>query len=269
MKKNHIHNRAQAMPLKFKNPPINEVVIAVYFQPTIIDFRSEHIGRLWAKLMKDFPQISQNLMLGPEILAETEPYPMPRYWLTSQDESTLIQIQKNAFLFNWRKRQASYPHYNHVKEKFDEHYAYFMQFIRDIGISQEIKISNCELAYINLVEKSDHWDSLSDSSNVVPSLSLIDIGDKDALLESFNYTTIYKTAHEVTIHVNIKGGRKVEEPKRPVLLMELRATGNLEKGAKSEADTWFNHAHDAIVEIFVRITNKKLQQDVWVLEERN
>lgn len=261
------------MPLKFKNPPINEVVIAVYFQQPIIDFRSEHVGLLWAKLIKEFPHISQNPMLGPEIFpeifGETEPYPMPRYWFTSQDESTLIQIQKNAFLFNWRKRQASYPHYDHVKEKFDGHYAYFMQFIRDIGISPEIKISNCELAYINLVEKSDHWDSLSDSTNVVPSLSLIDIGDKNARLESFNYTTIYKTAHDVTIHVNIKSGRKVEEPKHPVLLMELRATESLEKGTKSEADTWFNHAHDAIIETFVGITNKKLQQDVWVLEEHN
>lgn len=257
------------MPLKFKNPPINEVVIAVYFRQPIIDFRSEHAGLLWAKLMKEFPHISQNPTLGPEIFAEPEPYPMPRYWLTSQDESTLIQIQKNAFLFNWRKQKASYPHYDHVKEKFDEHYAYFMQFIRDIGISQEIKISNCELIYINLFEKSDHWDSLSDSSNVVPSLSLIDIGDKDALLESFSYTTIYKTAHDVTTHVNIKSGKKVKEPKTPVLLMELRTTGNLEKGTKSEADTWFNHAHDAIIETFVGITNKELQQDVWVLEERN
>lgn len=53
------------------------------------------------------------------------------------------------------------------------------------------------------------------------------------------------------------------------LLMELRATENLKKGTKREADTWFNHAHDAIIETFVGITNKKLQQDVWVLEERN
>ena len=88
-------------------------------------------------------------------------------------------------------------------------------------------------------------------------------------MESFNYTTIYKTAHDVTINVNIKSGKKVGEPNHPVLLMELRATRNLEKGAKSEADTWFNHAHDAIIETFVGITNKKLQQDVWVLEERN
>ena len=257
------------MPLKFKTPPINEVVIAVYFQHPIIDFRSEHVGLLWAKLMKEFPHISQKSMLGPDLCVEPEPYPMPRYWFISQDESTLIQIQKNAFLFNWRKRQANYPHYDHVKEKFDKHYAYFIQFIQDIGISQEIKISNCELSYINLVEKSAHWDSLSDSSNVVPSLSLIDIGDNDALLESFNYTTIYKTAHDVTINVNIKSGKKVEEPKHPVLLMELSAAGNLEKGTKSEADTWFNHAHDAIVETSAGITNKKLQQDVWVLDERN
>ena len=80
------------MPLKFKNPPINEVVIAVYFRQPIIDFRSEHVGLLWAKFMEEFPHISQHPMLGPEIFAEPESYPMPRYRLTSQDQSTLIQI---------------------------------------------------------------------------------------------------------------------------------------------------------------------------------
>ena len=35
------------------------------------------VGLLWAELMKEFPHISQHPMLGLEIFAEPEPYPLP------------------------------------------------------------------------------------------------------------------------------------------------------------------------------------------------
>jgi hypothetical protein len=50
-----------------------------------------------------------------ELTGESEIYPMPRFWLEAEDGTILMQIQKNAFLFNWRKREAQYPHYENVK----------------------------------------------------------------------------------------------------------------------------------------------------------
>ncbi|MCP4143548.1 MAG: TIGR04255 family protein [Chloroflexi bacterium] len=257
------------MTIKFENPPINEVIIGVYFKQPIANFRSEHIGLLWSKLHKEFPNITQNPMLGPELFVDPEPYPMPRYWLTSSDETTLIQLQKTAFLFNWRKREASYPHYDHVKAKFDEHYAFFLQFIREIGISQEIKIGSCELVYINVIDKNTRWSSIEDSSKIIPSFKLINIGDNDSILKSFNYNISYQTSRGITLSADIKSAKKTNNPKEPALVMELRTVGNIEKGTKSEADNWFNRAHNSIIDCFVGMTNKTLQKDVWKLKKED
>lgn len=239
----------------------------MYFRQPILEFRSEHVGLLWAKLHKEFTTVTQNPMLGPELLVEDEPYPMPRYWLTSHDEATLIQLQKTAFLFNWRKRKVSYPHYDHVKAKFDEHYAFFMQFLRDIGISQELKIGTCELAYINVIQENKYWSSINDSAKIIPSLKTIDIGCKDAKIDSFRYNIAFNMPGDVNINVDIKSATKADESKAPVLVAELRTAGSMKKGSKSEADDWFDRAHDAIIATFLGMTNEKVQTEVWQLEK--
>ncbi len=38
------------MKVRFKNPPINELIIGVYFHPPLARLRSEHIGLLWSRL---------------------------------------------------------------------------------------------------------------------------------------------------------------------------------------------------------------------------
>jgi hypothetical protein len=40
------------MSVKFKNPPINELVIGVYFDGEVPSLRSEHIGLFWGEVKK-------------------------------------------------------------------------------------------------------------------------------------------------------------------------------------------------------------------------
>jgi uncharacterized protein (TIGR04255 family) len=47
------------MTIKFKNPPVTEVVIGVYFSTPIFKLKAEHIGLFWNSLRKKFPQIQQ------------------------------------------------------------------------------------------------------------------------------------------------------------------------------------------------------------------
>jgi hypothetical protein len=47
-----------------------------------------------------------------------EQFPTPRFWFEAADGITLIQLQKNAFIFNWRKRDNDYPHFEAVKAAF-------------------------------------------------------------------------------------------------------------------------------------------------------
>jgi len=50
---------------------------------------------------------------------------------------------------------------------------------------------------------------------------------------------------------------------RPVLIFEFRALGLLGAADKSEADAWFERAHEAIGDCFTVITNPDIQQRYW------
>src|SRR5438045_572199 len=112
------------MRLKFKYPPINEVIVGLYFASEVAPLRAEHVGVFWSTVRKDFPKIQQQpvLMIPPtsaagflELTFTNELFPMPRYWLEGIDDAYLMQIQRDAFIFNWRKRGAEYPHFDAVK----------------------------------------------------------------------------------------------------------------------------------------------------------
>jgi hypothetical protein len=47
--------------------------------------------------------MSQQPPIGSIIDGPGEVFPLPRFWFVAKDEATLLQVQKNAFLFNWRK----------------------------------------------------------------------------------------------------------------------------------------------------------------------
>ncbi len=94
---------------RFRNPPINELIIGAYFEPPVIALRSEHIGLLWSRLRHEFPVVKQRKPLGivepppRAVLTISEEFlVMPRFWFVSKDKVHLIQVQKNAFLLNWR-----------------------------------------------------------------------------------------------------------------------------------------------------------------------
>jgi uncharacterized protein (TIGR04255 family) len=40
--------------IKFSNPPINELVIAVYYAP-LLEFKAQHIGMYWDTVRERYP----------------------------------------------------------------------------------------------------------------------------------------------------------------------------------------------------------------------
>jgi hypothetical protein len=155
------HSNARMMSLKFKNPPISELVIGVYFDREIPSLRSEHVGLFWGQVRQDFPNIQQQpIVAAPplqpfqQIFLSSE-FWMPRFWLEASDGSTLMQIQKNAFLFNWRKRETEYPHFDAVKAAFDKNKKRFFKFLSDELSETEPQAQLAELNYINAIESCE------------------------------------------------------------------------------------------------------------------
>ncbi len=251
--------------IAFRNPPINEVVVSTYFNPSLSGLRSEHIGLFWGEIKQDFPVVSQHPPVGTELdVRSKEAFPMPRYWFISEDEINLIQVQKNAFMFNWRGRNEEYPRFHKdIKPTFDKYYGRFGEFIKKETEMEYPTIDLCELAYINAVKQCEDWNGVMDTSNIIPSFSILNIGAvyPDPVVLNCNY--IYRISNNLQINVRIRSAVMAQDENVPVLIFEIRASGRLGQVVKSGADEWFEQAHDAIINCFLDMTSQDIQNNLW------
>jgi uncharacterized protein (TIGR04255 family) len=257
------------MKIKYKNPPINELIIGAYFDQPIVPLRSEYVGVFWSEVRSEFPKIQQqpelSLPIAPalQIGFTDEPYPMPRFWLISEDETILMQIQKNAFILNWRKRDSEYPHFESVKSSFDKYFDLYLDFLKkELGINPP-NIQIAELAYSNLIEPTEYWRDSNDTPRLIPTISIPDPGVPIEGKPDFNYLTAYKLSSDLTLNVAVRSGRKATEAVKAVLVFELRALGTLGAARRRDADAWYNRAHEAIGRCFTSMTNPDIQQRYW------
>lgn len=167
----------ESTAVRFKRPPISEVVIATYFKPAL-ELSSEHIGLYWARIKSKFPAVHKLPPVGAESVDVSDVFPMPRYRFTADDGASLIQIQKNAFVFNWRRDQDGvYPRYRSIKPDFDKYYALFSEFVRTESPSVEPTIDLCELTYVNTIQQCEYWQGPQDTNKMIPSFSMLTFGE--------------------------------------------------------------------------------------------
>ena len=257
------------MAIEVNNPPINEVVLATYFKPPIADLRNEHIGLLWEKIRYDFPTVQQQPPLSPRPgnelnLLGTEFFPMPRYWFIGLDDTYVIQVQKDVFIFNWRRRGSSaYPRFDsNIKPTFDMNYNIFAEFVRTELNQPSLSIELCELTYINSIDRCDLWLSSKDAPNVLPSFSLPDPGsDADPLL--FNCSYVYDVGSNTTLNLGFRTVASSGEPEAMKLLVEIKLMGKPEPQTKVGVDKWFQVSHERTNKWFKQITSRAIQERYW------
>ncbi len=253
--------------MKYENPPINELVIGVYFKDPIPRFRVEHVGLYWSRIIDDFPNSTQNMSSGCDVNPfEGEVFPMPRFWFKSEDDVYLIQVQRNAFLFNWRRREEDYPHYEALKKKFDKHFSIFESFCRDQFDLSQIEIEKCELNYINTISDEEYFSSFSDTKSVIPSFEPLSIHCSDKKLKNFNVSYIYSDDDNMTLVVVLQS-RRHRKTEKDALYFELRSRGELSSPTKKEADLWFDNAHDVVGKAFANLTSDDIQRHYWERKE--
>ena len=258
------------MPLEFNRPPVNEVVIGVHFDRTMSAFRNQHIGLFWEKIRHEFANVQQHPPLGisidigsPQIADEL--FPMPRYWFISNDDIYVIQVEKGAFIFNWRRRGTNpYPgFYESIKPSFDKYYYLFDEFARrELGIPN-ISIRSCELSYVNRIEPGNLWKGPQDTGKVISSFLLPTTGFDEAQLFNIRCQYGYNVSDDLRISVDVRIDSQPQAPDEPSLFLDIRAMGILEQVAKYDSDEWFVKAHDTIMGCFSKITQDDIQRDHW------
>ena len=263
------------MKVRFKNPPINELIIGAYFDPPLLALRSEHIGLLWTRFRNDLPKVEQREPLlmaasgtGPSAIVGNEFPFMPRYWFVSEDEVNLIQVQKEAFLLNWRKRKADYPHFDlHLKPCFDKYFSNFTEFLADeVGIS-DVGIGLCELTYVNVIEVCEYWQGPQDTPKLIPSFSIPDSGSSASGRSAFNCAFRQDLGSDLQSQIGVRIGENAASPGSPCLILELKALGRPDPEGSTSIDEWYDRAHQMIVAQFLRLTDAGVQRTHWGLEE--
>jgi uncharacterized protein (TIGR04255 family) len=236
--------------------------MGVYFSSPILAMRAEHIGLFWAQIADVFPEVSQTIPLGNiDVQVEGEIFPLPRFWFIAEDNVYLLQVQRNAFILNWRKQESEYPHYEQVKSTFDRYFALFGEFCEK-KLLGDLNIARCELNYINIIETSPkHFNSYMDTDRIVPSYSPLTI-ERDRSPRAFSLTYEYPIASDLTLTV-IMQTRKTQKTNEDILYLELRTAGGLQAQTASARDGWFERAHDAIGSAFNSLTSEKMQKEHW------
>lgn len=250
----------------FNNPPVSEVVTATYFRQPIADLRSQHVGLFWQRIRNLFPVAHQQLPAGIGAdIGPDEPFPMPRYWFISDDDISLLQIQKSAFIFNWRRRGDNrYPHFNKsIKPTFDRLYSEFESFLaKDIG-TPDVPIDLCELTYVNTIEQCDYWTGPRDTAKVIPSFAAVYPGIEGVFCSDFNCFYTYSIDSDLHLGIAVRSAVASRPPNEPVLVFEIKASARLGGVHKSEAYLWFERAHSSVFKCFVKITQEQVQYDHW------
>jgi uncharacterized protein (TIGR04255 family) len=258
----------------FTNPPVHEVVLSIQFQP-LSELRAIHLGSLWERFGKKtftsveeqppmprtferFGGVRQFVVPQFEILNMA---PLQRFVFISRTGTEVVQLQKDRFSFNWRKRSSSdvYPRYESIEAQFVSFEAAFEEFLREekLGI---VKIEQAEVIYVNQI----------------PAAELGNRAEKVISILSGNYTDSYlREPEEVRLsltfpmlrdktpygrlHVEAFGSTQADAP---ALNLALVARGKPFGTDINAATEFFRAGRAFIVNGFASITSKEMHK-IW------
>jgi uncharacterized protein (TIGR04255 family) len=245
-------------------PPVIEVVLGLTFE-TLSSVKLPHIGLFWDRIRADFPRCEQAPPLGDvNLIIERESgVPLPRVWFINPADDNLIQLQKNKFLFNWRKRESSYPRYGSVSNHFFEYLTRFKQFLSDNDLGT-IKPRECECTYINHIPKGIEWEKARDITAVVPDITWRHLDerflpDPDGLTWAAIFTMSPNAGH---LSIKLNSATRLPD-NTPLFVLELTAKASVIDKSDDDLKQWYATAREWIVRGFEDMTSERVQEEHW------
>ena len=217
----------------FKAPPVAEVVCGIQFRP-LTQFEAPHYGLFWEIIIKEYPRSRTLAAINTGQMVEVLPHElitvpivvnapeMPRVWFVSEDDTCLIQLQPDRFLFNWREgpNRAPYPRYKNVIKKFRELFQTFEKFVARHKLGNIVPISY-ELSYINYIRQGQGWKTFADIGEIFPDLSWR-TGDR-FVSEPVNFA--FRSAHVMSpgqLQLSVQSAKSAPE-KAPLIRFDIAA----------------------------------------------
>lgn len=252
----------------YKTPPVNEVAFGVLFPP-VQGLLLPHLGLFWSQVRDSFPKCEHappSVSPGAELyLDPASGAPWPRILLISADGQSLIQLQIDRFLFNWRTSDDGdeYPRFATVYSTFKKSLQRFQAFLAAQKLPA-IQPQLFELTYFNWIPQGEAWTSGE---------------DLDRMFKDFTWRR--SRGRFLPPPVRVDWGAAFEFPDgagtlsarvRPAIrkrdqkqLMNLELTARGFGGDPSEegVEKWFSGAHEWIVRGFADMTTERIQKTIW------
>ncbi len=162
----------------YGKPPVVEVAMGVQFAPIEL-FSAAHVGLYWATIRDTFTHVEEQVPIahvvecpveqqtptGAKVTISQKPE-LPRILFIDNNDSRIIQIQRDRFLHNWRKQNPSdeYPRFPSVQEDFFRYWTGFTGFLTDQKLT--VQPDQCELTYVNHIRQGEGWETMADFSSL-------------------------------------------------------------------------------------------------------
>ena len=261
--------------LHFARPPVDEVVLSVLIKP-LDKMLAPHLGDIWQEFKQDgFVDIVEH----PPVIPAVEKFPspskkpewrinvpdLPRLWFIHEDDSQIIQVQRDRFTFNWRKTESEqqYPGFPVILKSFETFYNRFCRIITNLGVGMVTPLQY-ELTYVDLLFQGAGWDTLDSIGKIYnlfvdsPQLNSFWSGAESLILRtSFPLENLHGRLH-LTIRNRLK-----EPEKRKTLQTEFTLRGFPENAEHNTMISWFQSARGEIREKFTSTFTEHIQTQVW------
>ncbi len=262
----------------FNDPPVIEVVLSVQFEP-LSALGVPQFGVLWERYRKKFPNTEDKPLLSSVTESFEAPKPRPvryeilseppqtRCWFKNVADTELIQVQRDRFVFNWKKTEADepYPRYPYVRAEFKAHFRTFETFLRDHDVGTVLP-NQCEVTYVNHLFPGRGWKRSGQFKNIFSIWSGRHSGDFLPEPEDITFQTRYQMLTEEgkpvgRLHVQAEPRIKVEDAS-PLLRLTLTARGAPLEGNLDGVLAFFDLGREFVVRGFTSITTNKMHK-IW------
>ncbi len=260
---------------EFERPPVVEVAVSVQFDEPAIS--GPLIMLRWSQIRNSFPKYEEvppipfniEMFDGPreprfEFEISDAP-PTPRFFMKSESESEILQVQENMFGYSWRKLAPTdeYPRYKKIISGFKRELAAFQMFLSEENLG-DISPVQCEVTYVNIILPEEVWSSHSELGKIVPSAT-------PRLTEGFlpppeqsRYVAQYVISGDDglpqgRLYVSVEPGYIMGE-KTPMYLLKLTARGAPQGLCRAGVIKTMDIGHEWIVRGFTTLTSGEMHQ---------
>jgi uncharacterized protein (TIGR04255 family) len=269
-----VQNMPNPLP-EFERPPLEEMVVGVQFEP-LLNLRAAHLGMYWSPIRAEYPFTEDqapvsHVVEALELKATADTLaaiqlkipPLPRCWFLTEDKTQLLQVQRDRFLRNWRRvvGDERYPRFGHLTDAFKRAWVGFLTFAEAEQLGP-VKVNQCELTYINNIERGAGWTELGELDRVLRFQRPREPGGFLPPPELVTWQVRYKFPDgRGRLHVEMNPifrGRDMSL----ALALNLTARGAPTGGSLDEIFAWFDLAHEWIARAFAELTAPE-SHELW------